>query len=190
MDPASRALNLFEKGKYLNVSQAAHGTNVPRSTLRDRRNGIPPLAYRTTKINRLTLYQEAVLVAYIRDLQLQYAPINQATIRAMATSLARQNEPDAELGINWVGRFIKRHSELSTGRNRSFEKSRVEAAIPGQLKRWYEHINEVVQRFHIHPEDIWNFDEIGYQLGHSQKEMVVFDRRTEPPISIVSGSTG
>ena len=33
-------------------------------------------------------------------------------------------------------------------------------------------------------------DEISYQLSHSQKEMVVFDRRTRPPISITSGSIG
>jgi hypothetical protein len=33
-------------------------------------------------------------------------------------------------------------------------------------------------------------DEIGFQMGHSQKEFVVFNRRTGPPISIASGSTG
>jgi hypothetical protein len=33
-------------------------------------------------------------------------------------------------------------------------------------------------------------DEIGYQMSHLQKESVVFDRRTGPPLLIVSGSTG
>jgi hypothetical protein len=30
-------------------------------------------------------------------------------------------------------------------------------------------------------------DEIGYQLSHSQNELVVFDRRTEAPLSLASG---
>jgi len=33
-------------------------------------------------------------------------------------------------------------------------------------------------------------DEIGYQMGHSQKEQVVFSRTTGPAISLTSGSTG
>jgi hypothetical protein len=32
-------------------------------------------------------------------------------------------------------------------------------------------------------------DEIGFQMGHSQKENVVFDRRTGPPTSLASGTT-
>jgi hypothetical protein len=33
-------------------------------------------------------------------------------------------------------------------------------------------------------------DEIGYQLSHSQNELVVFDRRIGAPLSLTSGSTG
>jgi hypothetical protein len=33
-------------------------------------------------------------------------------------------------------------------------------------------------------------DEIGYQLSHSQNELVVFDRRTEAPLSLASDLTG
>jgi hypothetical protein len=33
-------------------------------------------------------------------------------------------------------------------------------------------------------------DKIGYQLSHSQNELVVFDRRTGAPLSLASGLTG
>lgn len=33
-------------------------------------------------------------------------------------------------------------------------------------------------------------DEIGFQLSHSQSEAIIFDRRSGPPLSIASGSTG
>jgi hypothetical protein len=39
----------------------------------------------------------------------------------------------------------------------------------------------VVKRFHIDPRDIWNIDEIGFQISHSQKENIVFNRTMGPP---------
>lgn len=83
---------------------------------------------------------------------------------------ARQNKPTATLGVNWVSRFIKRHPELSHGRFRSFDKSRKQAAIPSQILGWYCHLEEIVLRFEIALDDIWNMDEIGFQMSHSQNE--------------------
>jgi hypothetical protein len=108
----------------------------------------------------------------------------------MAALFARQREAFAGLGRNWVYRFLQRHPELTTGRNRSYEKSRITATIPTQLIGWYAHINEVIKRHSITPQDQWNMDEIGFQLGFSQHEKVVYSSATGPPISLASGSTG
>ena len=107
----------------------------------------------------------------------------------MATLLARQNEPNAALGVNWITRFINRHPHLKRGRNRSFEASRIQATIPSQIDGWFKHFSDIVLRLNIDPNDIWNMDEIGYQMSHSQKESVIFDRRTGSPLSIISNST-
>ena len=32
-------------------------------------------------------------------------------------------------------------------------------------------------------------DETGFQMGYSQKEQIVFNRRTGPPLSITTGTT-
>jgi hypothetical protein len=37
--------------------------------------------------------------------------------------------------------------------------------------------------------DVWNMDEIGFQMGHHQKGNVVFDRRTGPPKALASGTS-
>ena len=79
---------------------------------------------------------------------------------------------------------------MKTSRNRGLDSKRITAAIPSQIEGWFAHVDDVVQRFNIHPQDRWNMDEIGYQLSHSQNELVVFDRRTGPPLSLASGSTG
>ena len=74
------------------------------------------------------------MVKYIQDLQLQYAPINQAQLQIIAEKLAQANDPNARLGKNWIYRFIKRRPELITARNRSFEAARIEASIPHRIQ--------------------------------------------------------
>jgi hypothetical protein len=107
------------------------------------------------------------LTRYIRDTQLQYAPVNREQLHVVAEMLAQLNEPNARLGKNWLSRFLNRHSDLKTSRNRGLDSKRITAAIPSQIEGWFAYVNDVVQRFNIHPQDIWNMDEIGYQLSHS-----------------------
>ena len=130
------------------------------------------------------------MAKYIQNTQLQYAPVNREQLHVVAELLAQLNEPNARLGKNWLSRFINRHPDLKTSHNRGLDSKRITAVIPSQIEGWFAHVDDVVQRFNIHPQDRWNMDEIGYQLSHSQNELVVFDRRTGPPLSLASGSTG
>jgi hypothetical protein len=191
MDAASAAVDDLVSGKYNSLRQAAKANNnCPPSTARDRYRGRLPHGQEAIPHARLTRYQEDILAAYIRDLQLQYAPVNNIQLGIVAQAMARQNHPHARLGIHWISRFIKRRPELSNTRNKALAKERIVAAIPWQIEAWFQHLANVITRYDVNPRDIWNMDEIGFQMGHSQKENVVFDRRTGPPISITSGSTG
>jgi hypothetical protein len=57
------------------------------------------------------------------------------------------------------------------------------------LSGWFTHVDDVVRRYNIHPQDQWNMNEIGFQMSHSQNESVVFDQSTKSPLSIASDST-
>jgi hypothetical protein len=94
------------------------------------------------------------------------------------------------LGINWLSRFLNRHPDLKTARNRGLDSKRITAAISGQIEGWFTHVDDVVQRFNIHPQNRRNMNEIDYQLSHSQNELVVFDRRIRASLSLASGSIG
>ena len=190
MDQASRAVRLVDRGQFRSVRQVSRATDVARSTIQDRRAGRQPRGQEEVKHARLTRYQEEVLAKYIQNTQLQYAPVNRAQLHVVAEMLAQLNEPNARLGKNWLSRFLDRHPDLKTARNRGLDSKRITAASPSQIEGWFAHVDDVVQRFNIHPQDRWNMDEIGYQLSHSQNELVVFDRRTGAPLSLASGSTG
>src|SRR3954453_6887135 len=190
MDQASRAVRLVDRDQFKSIRQVSRATGAARSTVQDRRTGRQPRGQEEVKHARLTRYQEEVLAKYIRDTQLQYAPVNREQLHVVAEMLAQLNEPNARLGKNWLSRFPNRHLDLKTSRNRGLDSKRITAAIPSQIEGWFAHVDDVVQLFNIYPQDRWNMDEIGYQLSHSQNELVVFDRRTGPPLLLASGLTG
>jgi DDE superfamily endonuclease/Tc5 transposase DNA-binding domain len=190
MDQASRAVRLVDRGQFKSIRQVSKATGVARSTVQDRHAGRQPRGQEDVKHARLTRYQEEILAKYIQNTQLQYAPVNRQQLHVVAEMLAQLNEPNARLGKNWLSRFLDRHPDLKTARNRGLDSKRITAAIPSQIEGWFAHVDDVVRRFNIHPQDRWNMDEIGYQLSHSQNELVVFDRRTGAPLSLASGSTG
>jgi hypothetical protein len=67
--------------------------------------------------------------------------------------LAQLNEPNARLGKNWLSRYLGRHPDLKTARNRGLDSKRIIAAIPSQIEGWFARVNDIVQRFNIHPQD-------------------------------------
>ena len=92
------------------------------------------------------------MAKYIRDTQLQYAPVNREQLHVVGEMLAQLNEPNARLGKNWLSRFLNRHSDLKTSRNRGLDSKRITAAIPSQIEGWFAHVDDVVQRFCPSPE--------------------------------------
>src|SRR5271156_368393 len=69
----------------------------------------------------------------------------------------------------------------------SFE--RVTAPSPIHIMRWFESVAATWTGYKIDVQDVYNMDETGFQMGHSQKETVVFDRRTGPPSAVTTGNT-
>jgi hypothetical protein len=67
--------------------------------------------------------------------------------------LAQLNEPNARLEKNWLSRFLDRHLDLKTARNRGLDLKRIIAAIPSQIEGWFAYVDDVVQRFNIHPQN-------------------------------------
>jgi DDE superfamily endonuclease/Tc5 transposase DNA-binding domain len=182
-------LRLTDEGVYDSIRQASRVTGAPRSTVGHRRAGRLPRSQITPRNARLTPRQEAIFTGWITDLQLQYKPVNYTQLAKIAENLARENYPSRPLGKNWVSRFIKRSPALSHGRSQPFPINRIQSIIPNQVKGWFRHFQEVIQRYNIKPGNIWNMDEIGCQMGHSQKENVVFNRTMGPPKAVTTGMT-
>jgi Tc5 transposase DNA-binding domain len=134
MDQASRAVRLVDRGQFKSIRQVSGATAVARSTIQDRRAGRQPRGQEEVKHARLTRYQEEVLAKYIQNTQLQYAPVNREQLHVVTEMLAQLNEPNARLGKHWLSRFLDRHLDLKTARNRRLNPKRITAAIPSQIE--------------------------------------------------------
>jgi hypothetical protein len=94
------ALAHVELGVYRSLRQASIANRLPRSTIGHRRAGRKPRAQIHVKSARLRSDQEDTLLRFIRDLQLQYTPINHTQIAVVAQHLADENRPGQTLGKN------------------------------------------------------------------------------------------
>ena len=162
--------------------------NVPRRTLYDRVNGgKKPRNLAHEHDQNLTHDEEKELVRWITRLTISgYAP-RYETLRRLAEIIReRRVKPDGDkvqvnvydkIGKEWVPRFLQRHPELASVRPRSIDSSRIKAASPERLQRWFADLEKVLAEFNIKPENIYNMDESGFAIGEKEAGRVIIDAR-------------
>ncbi|RJE17428.1 Pogo transposable element [Aspergillus sclerotialis] len=90
-----------------------------------------------------------------------------ATVREMANLLlaARESTPVQTVGENWVYKFVKRHSELTTRFSRRYNYKRAKCEDLEIIHEWFNCVQRTIIQYRILPKDIYNFDEIGFAMG-------------------------
>ncbi|KAJ5788583.1 hypothetical protein N7457_003573 [Penicillium paradoxum] len=104
---------------------------------------------------------------------------------------------DRTVGHNWVYRFIKRlPSKLQYkpqygreyGRQKIKEKSRLDSEDIGRLTLWFRNFSEMLATQNIQPNEIFNWDETGYQIGQGEAQNGILSGSTNPTIGNESTS--
>ncbi|KJZ73072.1 hypothetical protein HIM_07456 [Hirsutella minnesotensis 3608] len=98
-------------------------------------------------------------------------------VRRMADLLLRERVPDASVGKHWVSRFVDRHDVVVSKFLRKYDCQRAQCEDPVLLKAWFERVQATVQKFGIVQEDIYNFDETGFNMGIIATTKVVTQTR-------------
>ena len=84
---------------------------MPRSTLRDRRQGALPRRDREPNSKKLSKLEEEALVRRILELDTQGIPATKAMVRDMANDLLAERG-EGPVGKQWVNRFNTRTKEI------------------------------------------------------------------------------
>lgn len=71
----------------------------------------------------------------------------------------------SKIGQRWVYRFIKRHSELKSKYNRKYDYQRAKCEDPEVIRAWFLLVQNTIAKYGVVEEDIYNFDETGFQMG-------------------------
>ena len=110
---------------------------------------------------------------------------NQVYIRQMAELVLKERVDGASsiLGKHWVGNFISWHSKLKTRYNRKYDYQRAKCEDPKIMEAWFKLVQNTIAKYGIREEDIYNFDETGFQMGVITTSKVV--TTTDKPCAVL-----
>jgi hypothetical protein len=124
---------------------------------------------------KLTNLEEASLKKWILDMDDRGLPPTQDIVRKMADLLLseRKSGPSTSIGKNWVSNFIKRHDDLTSKYTRKYDYQRAKCEDPEIINQWFDLVQNTIVKYGILEQDIYNFDETGFQMGVAHTVKVI-----------------
>ncbi|KAM4061557.1 Tc5 transposase DNA-binding domain-containing protein [Hirsutella rhossiliensis] len=158
------AVRAYQQGQFESTRKAAAAYDVPQSTVSDRLRGV--IRRRDAQVNnlKLTATEETALVQWILSMDERGMPPTVAYTRRMANLLLSERGKDP-VGENWVRKFVGRHGEIKAKYSRRYDYQRAKCEDPQKIQGWYDRVAATKQTWGILDEDVYNFDETGFQMG-------------------------
>lgn len=163
----SLALSAFLKGQFKSLRAAACSYDVSHNTLTKRYRGIPSRYESQPNSRKLTDTEEEVLLQRILDLDTQGFPPRISIVREIANLILanRDASPPQTVGKNWATNFVNRQDSIRTMYNRKYDYQRAKCEDLVLIQGWFNLVRNLVAKYGILEEDIYNFDETGFQMG-------------------------
>lgn len=178
------ALHALRTGQISSGRAAARVYKTPKSTLSDRTHGRVARVDSRANNRKLTETEELVLIQWILDMDARGYPPRICAVREAAQLLLRERAglSAASIGQNWPRNFINRQPQLQAKYTRSYDYQRAQCEDPEKMRAWFRLVSNTMHKYGIVPNDIYNFDEIGYAMGVIGTTRVVTssDRRGRP----------
>ena len=139
--------------------------NVPYITLFHRLKG------RTTCYNvqinnrKLITTEEKALLQHVKSLDNNGFSPTLPFVTKMANQLLRQQLPSRSVGKNWLRRWVARNNILMAKYLRKYDHQRAKCEDLEILGNWFKLLQSTITKYGIVVEDIYNFDETGFQIG-------------------------
>lgn len=167
----AQAIEAIKDNSCPNIRAAARVFDVPRTTLATRLHGVPTRQQSHITQHKLLPTEEKALLQWVLSMGERGFPPRISIVRQMAAILlsARTERTvdtsSINIGQNWVRRFINRHNELQSKYTRKYDYQRALCEDPKVITDWFRLVNNTRAKYGIVDEDIYNFDETGFQMG-------------------------
>jgi len=187
------ALQAYQQGQFSSIQAATRVYSIPHTTLTRRLEGTTSRSDFTHPNRKLTQTEEAALIKWILSLDTRGVPPTQALVQQMAELLLRERVQNASIkettiGQNWVYRFVTRYPEIKSRYSRKYDYKRAKCEDPEVIRAWFRLIQNTVAKYGILDEDIYNFDETGFQMGVISTAKVVTSAERERTVSLQPGN--
>ena len=83
----------------------------------------------------------------------------------LSAHIDRPTDASSTVGENWVRKFINRHEQLKAKYTRKYDYQRALCEGPKTINDWFRLVENTRAKYGIPDEDIYNFDETGFQIG-------------------------
>ncbi|KAJ6086156.1 hypothetical protein N7486_010669 [Penicillium sp. IBT 16267x] len=171
-----------------NIKAWAREHNLPYQRLLARYKGRSSRSERTPSGRKLDESQEAALCRYIDFLDSIYLPPKRPVIAAAANAILASYHIDDStkpptIGGHWLQRFLRRHPEYLSRRQRAMDIERKKCLDKQVAKDWFDSYQETIAQYGITADDIWNFDETGFNIGVGRDQWII----TREPKRQISG---
>ena len=145
--------------------KARTGVTLPYHTVRNRFQGkhVPP---KQAHINQQLLSPDAekVLVDWIIFLSDTGHPLSKRTIRTKAQALCGKKPSQT-----WIFFFLRRHPEIKLGKPSGLDPKRAQAFNKPTVRKHFDLLQEIIRKYEIPIENVYNMDEKGCQRGGGRK---------------------
>jgi DDE superfamily endonuclease/Tc5 transposase DNA-binding domain/helix-turn-helix, Psq domain len=182
------AIEALNQGRCISVRAAAKLYDVARSTLQDRINKHPARRDSRPASCKLTEIEESTLVQWILSMDERGLPPRPDTVQQMANLLLQKRCQNRTVGQRWVYNFVQRHDALKSRYNRKYDYQRAKCEDPTIIRDWFRLVQNTIEKYGILDEDVYNFDETGFQMGVISTAKVITGAEKAKPVSIQPGN--
>jgi hypothetical protein len=168
-----------------NISRFAREFNVPYHRLRNRLKGRDSRSTRSPVGRLLSDAQESALCRYLNILDELDIHARPAMVETAANSILKEghthkNLPPPTIGMHWLKRFFQRHPEYRIRKRRAIDLDRKKAHEPATIQAWFEKLRATIDSYGIAEEDIYNFDETGFNIGIGRDQWIITREFSKP----------
>ena len=185
------ALDAYNQGTIRSLRAAANTYEVPFETLRQRSKGRLSRQDVRPNSSKLTGAEEELLIHRIMELVHEGFPPRSSNVRDTANLILKNRNPSRPetVGQKWVYNFVKRTPQLDSVYNGKFDYQRASCEDVKIIQGWFDLVQETKIKYGVPDEDIWNFDETGFQMGViSTSKVITSSERQGRPRTIQPGN--
>jgi hypothetical protein len=142
------AIQAIKQGQFKSDRAAAVSYDIPKTSLRNRINGMTSRRDSTPNSRKLTPQEESAIVRYILELDSRGFSPRPQDVREMADLLLAERDA-LPVGINWTTNFIKRRTELKSKFSRKYDYQRAQCEDPVIIGEWFRLVRNTIAKYGI-----------------------------------------